>query len=194
MITLIDVYCRFNRARGIELISPEDLLQACAIWEKLNVPVMFRRFDSRVIVIQSKAKNEEEVFARIKYLAVKPEALQTGVGASEAARTLGVAPALAKEYLLAAESNGFLCRDDGPDELRFYINFLKEINPNNTLCREEWLNTVLNASGWKSLYSANWKMTRRISPSYICRFPTGSQTYISYIHLQPECNFVCFGV
>lgn len=131
MIALIDVYCMFNRARGTELISPEDLLQACAIWEKLNVPVMFRRFDSGVIIIQSKAKNDDEVFARITDLVVKPEALQTGVGASEAARTLGVAPALAKEYLLAAENKGFLCRDDGPDGLRFYINFFKEVNTNN---------------------------------------------------------------
>lgn len=37
MIALVDVYCLFNRARGTELISPEDLLQACAIWEKLDV-------------------------------------------------------------------------------------------------------------------------------------------------------------
>uniref|UniRef100_A0A0C9QMS1 Vacuolar protein-sorting-associated protein 36 n=1 Tax=Wollemia nobilis TaxID=56998 RepID=A0A0C9QMS1_9CONI len=131
MIALVDVYCLFNRARGTELISPEDLLQACAIWEKLNVSVMLRRFDSGVMVIQSKARSDTEVFARITDLVVKPEALQTGVGASEAARTLGVAPALAKEYLLMAESKGFLCRDDGPDGLRFYINFFKEIDPSN---------------------------------------------------------------
>lgn len=37
MIALVDVYCLFNRARGTELISPEDLLQACALWEKLDV-------------------------------------------------------------------------------------------------------------------------------------------------------------
>ncbi|KAH9295024.1 hypothetical protein KI387_038612, partial [Taxus chinensis] len=131
MVALVDVYCMFNRARGTELISPEDLLQACAIWEKLNVSVILRRFDSGVMVIQSKARSDAEVFARITDLVVKPEALQTGVGASEAARTLGVAPALAKEYLLMAESKGFLCRDDGPDGLRFYINFFKEVEPSN---------------------------------------------------------------
>lgn len=37
MIALVDVYCLFNRARGTELISPEDLLQACALWEKYEV-------------------------------------------------------------------------------------------------------------------------------------------------------------
>ncbi|CAI0442300.1 unnamed protein product [Linum tenue] len=37
MINLIDIYCLFNRARGTELISPEDLLQACSLWEKFDV-------------------------------------------------------------------------------------------------------------------------------------------------------------
>lgn len=30
MMTLPDVYCLFNRARGAELVSPDDLLQAAA--------------------------------------------------------------------------------------------------------------------------------------------------------------------
>ena len=29
MMTLTDAYVRINRARGLELISPEDLLDAC---------------------------------------------------------------------------------------------------------------------------------------------------------------------
>ncbi|KAM3352182.1 hypothetical protein ACQJBY_023812 [Aegilops geniculata] len=37
MMALVDVYCLFNRARGTELISPEDLLQACSLWEKFDV-------------------------------------------------------------------------------------------------------------------------------------------------------------
>ncbi|RVW23844.1 Vacuolar protein sorting-associated protein 36 [Vitis vinifera] len=59
MINLIDIYCLFNRARGtgfvifFKLISPEDLLQACSIWEKFDVPVMLRKFDSGVMVIQT---------------------------------------------------------------------------------------------------------------------------------------------
>eukprot|EP01018_Ginkgo_biloba_P041222 Gb_00030 [translate_table: standard] len=138
MIALIDVYCMFNRARGTELISPEDLLQACTIWERLDVPVMFRRFDSGVMVVQSKAQSDHEVFARITDLVVKPEALRTGISASDAARTLGVAPALAKEYLLTAESKGFLCRDDGPDGLKFYVNFFKEIDLNNMFLHRDF--------------------------------------------------------
>ncbi|OVA13769.1 EAP30 [Macleaya cordata] len=128
MIALIDVYCLFNRARGTELISPEDLLQACAIWEKFDVPVLLRKFDSGVMVIQNKSHSDEEVFARIRALILKPDALRMGVSPSDAARTLGIAPALAKEHLLTAESKGLLCRDVSPEGFRFYINLFQEID------------------------------------------------------------------
>ena len=39
MITLSDVYCRFNRARGMELVSPDDLINACNMFESLNLPL-----------------------------------------------------------------------------------------------------------------------------------------------------------
>ncbi|KAK9912217.1 hypothetical protein M0R45_036088 [Rubus argutus] len=131
MMNLIDIYCLFNRARGTELISPEDLLQACSLWEKFDVPVMLRKFDSGVMVIQNKSHSDEEIFARIKTLVTKPDALRTGVSASDAAITLGIAPGMAKEHLLTAESKGLLCRDISPDGFRFYINLFPEIDPNN---------------------------------------------------------------
>lgn len=131
MIALIDVYCLFNRARGTELISPEDLLQACALWEKFDVPVMLRKFDSGVMVIQNKAHSDEEVFARIKTLVLKPDALRRGISPSDAAMTLGIAPALAKEHLLTAESKGLLCRDISPEGFRFYINLFQDVDPND---------------------------------------------------------------
>ena len=37
MITLVDVYCLFNRARGTNLISPEDLLSAAPLMKKLEL-------------------------------------------------------------------------------------------------------------------------------------------------------------
>eukprot|EP00250_Pteridium_aquilinum_P007508 c17207_g1_i1 orf=264-1568(-) len=129
MLALVDVYCLFNRARGTELISPEDLLRACTLWAKIDVPVVLRRFDSGVMVIQSKSQNDDEVFLRIKALLMKTtECIRTGISASEAARALGMAPALAKEQLLAAENKGDLCRDDGPDGLRFFLNFFKQLD------------------------------------------------------------------
>lgn len=129
MINMIDIYCLFNRARGTELISPDDLLQACSLWEKFDVSVMLRRFDSGVMVLQSKTHSDDEVFARISSLMMKPETLRNGISASDAAMTLGVAPAMAKEYLLAAEGKGLLCRDVSPDGFRFYANLFLDLNP-----------------------------------------------------------------
>lgn len=128
MMNLIDIYCLFNRARGTELISPDDLLQACSLWEKFDVPVMVRKFDSGVMVVQNKSNSDEEIFSRIRTLVTKPETLRTGISASDAAMTLGIAPAMAKEHLLTAESKGLLCRDISPDGFRFYINLFPEID------------------------------------------------------------------
>ncbi|XP_019151731.1 PREDICTED: vacuolar protein sorting-associated protein 36 isoform X2 [Ipomoea nil] len=128
MINLIDAYCLFNRARGTELISPDDLMRACSLWEKFDVPVMLRKFDSGVVVIQNKSHSDNEVFARIKSLVTKAYALRAGISASDAAMTLGVAPAMAKEHLLAAEGKGLLCRDVSPDGFRFFINLFQDID------------------------------------------------------------------
>ncbi|XP_074581570.1 vacuolar protein sorting-associated protein 36 [Curcuma longa] len=148
MIALIDVYCLYNRARGTALISPEDLLQACTLWEKFDVSVMLRKFDSGVMVIQSKAQRDEEVFARIVSLSQKPEALRTGISPSDAALTLGIAPALAKEQLLTAESIGLVCRDVSPNGFRFYINLFREIDTNDMYLNKKngpfhaWLSAI----------------------------------------------------
>ncbi|KAF5733667.1 vacuolar protein sorting-associated protein 36 [Tripterygium wilfordii] len=63
-----------------ELISPEDLLQACSLWEKFDV-----------------------FFSRIKTFITRPDALQTGITASDAAMTLGIARATTKEHLLIGD-------------------------------------------------------------------------------------------
>uniref|UniRef100_A0A1J3IRH5 Vacuolar protein-sorting-associated protein 36 n=1 Tax=Noccaea caerulescens TaxID=107243 RepID=A0A1J3IRH5_NOCCA len=131
MISLTDMYYHFNRARGTELISPDDLWQACTLWEKFDVPVMLRKFDSGVMVIQNKSHSDEEVMSRIRMLVTKMETLRTGVTASDAALTLKIAPAMAKEHLLTAETKGLLCRDMSPDGLRFYFNLFPEIDPTN---------------------------------------------------------------
>jgi hypothetical protein len=35
VMQLPDVYCLFNRARGSELVSPDDLLQACQMFQQV---------------------------------------------------------------------------------------------------------------------------------------------------------------
>jgi len=61
ILPLTDAFCLFNRARGSELISPEDLLLACQLWEKLSIQLHFRTFESGVKVIQSHDLSDDEV-------------------------------------------------------------------------------------------------------------------------------------
>ncbi|EDO27475.1 predicted protein, partial [Nematostella vectensis] len=66
MMALSDVYCRFNRARGMELVSPEDLVNASQQFEKLRIPLRLRRFESGVLVVQSISHSDEEVVISTK--------------------------------------------------------------------------------------------------------------------------------
>jgi hypothetical protein len=88
------------------LISPDDLLQACSIWDQINAPVRLRRFESGVLIVQAKGHSDEEIFAQLVALVKSGDGAQFGVSASDAARALGLPPALAKEELLAAEIRG----------------------------------------------------------------------------------------
>lgn len=68
MMTLTDVYCRVNRARGLELLSPEDLLHASRRLAPLDLPIVLRSFDSGVMVLQIRSHDDNAVVDRITEL------------------------------------------------------------------------------------------------------------------------------
>ncbi len=57
MITLSDLYCLLNRARGTVLVSPEDLLESTELIERLSLGMRLRRFHSGVMILQLDSKN-----------------------------------------------------------------------------------------------------------------------------------------
>ncbi|XP_057314779.1 vacuolar protein-sorting-associated protein 36-like [Hydractinia symbiolongicarpus] len=118
VMTLTDVYCRFNRARGMELISPDDVYNAAKMFEGLRLPMRLRKFDSGVLVIQSLAHTEEEIISKTTKKVIEEGSLT----AEELGGILGLAFTLAKERLLLSEKFGKLCRDDSVEGLRFYPN------------------------------------------------------------------------
>ncbi|XP_044735700.1 vacuolar protein-sorting-associated protein 36 [Chrysoperla carnea] len=121
MMALADVYCRVNRARGLELLSPEDLLNACRLLEPLNQPIRLHEFESGVKVIQLQSNNDASI------VKATSEALEIqSLTAEELAQSLGISVLLAKQRLLITEKYGEACRDDSIEGLRFYPNkFLK---------------------------------------------------------------------
>ncbi|KDR12870.1 vacuolar protein-sorting-associated protein 36 isoform X2 [Zootermopsis nevadensis] len=118
MMALTDVYCRVNRARGLELLSPEDLIQACHMLEKLNLPLRLRQFDSGVKVLQLHSHSDVNV---VKNTALALED-QGSLTAEELAQMLGISVLLAKERLMTTEKYGKACRDESIEGLRFYPN------------------------------------------------------------------------
>ena len=52
--------------------------------------------------------------------------LGAAITRTEVAVTLGVPVAIAGEHLRMAEGRGVLCRDDGPEGLRFFRNFFSD--------------------------------------------------------------------
>lgn len=118
MMALSDVYCRFNRARGMELVSPDDLINAANMFVSVNIPLRLRRFESGVLVIQALTHSDEEVIRNTKEILDEKES----VTAEELAHLSNISVMLARERLLVTEQAGKACRDDSVEGLRFYPN------------------------------------------------------------------------
>ena len=117
-MTLTDVYCRVNRARGMELMSPEDLLNACEMLELLRLPMRLKTFDSGVMVLQLQSHDEEQIIKDTTKTVEEKESMT----AEELSQNAGISVILAKERLLLTEKVGGVCRDETVEGLRFYPN------------------------------------------------------------------------
>ncbi|XP_053790476.1 vacuolar protein-sorting-associated protein 36 isoform X1 [Vidua chalybeata] len=112
IMSLTEVYCLVNRARGLELLSPEDLVNACKMLESLKLPLRLRIFDSGVMVIELQSHNEEEMVAA----ALETVSEKGSLTADEFAKLVGMSVLLAKErfYLMCCVVSHF--------KRRFHIN------------------------------------------------------------------------
>lgn len=61
IMALPDVFCLFNRARGTELVSPDDVLAAVQLFRSISAPLELRTLPSNVLVVQSDSHSTAEV-------------------------------------------------------------------------------------------------------------------------------------
>ncbi|ESN97504.1 hypothetical protein HELRODRAFT_177933 [Helobdella robusta] len=118
VMTLTEAYCRVNRARGMELLSPEDLDQACMLFDWLNLSIKMKEFEDGVKVVQLRSCDEA-------VLALQTEQIVTENGcltAEQLADIIGLSVVLAKERAQTAEKLGKLCRDESIEGVKFYPN------------------------------------------------------------------------
>jgi len=122
MITLPDLYCIYNRARRSDLVSPEDLMTACQLLEKLSLPVRLFKFDSGVLVVKSVEMEESVVSKQIAKLITENGPLT----ALDISTLRNVPLTLAREEIATAEKNQVLCRDETFEGIVYYVNFFND--------------------------------------------------------------------
>ncbi|XP_018494900.1 vacuolar protein-sorting-associated protein 36 [Galendromus occidentalis] len=115
IISLTEAYCRVNRARGLKLLSPEDLLAAL---EGMRHPVKLYTFASGLRVVQLSSLDEVAWMDKIVSLLEETGCL----GAEQLATRLKTSAVLALERLLQVEADSRACRDESINGLVFYPN------------------------------------------------------------------------
>ncbi|KAK9422791.1 putative EAP30/Vps36 family-domain-containing protein [Seiridium unicorne] len=138
IISLVDLWAMFNRARGgVELVSPNDFEKAARLWETLKLPVRLRTFKSGVLVVQSRDRTDDTtVKALLTWLRdlhdIPPDRevawdwqeFGRGVTAQDTAERFGWSIGVAEEELEMAEERGVLCREEGIEGLKFWENYI----------------------------------------------------------------------
>lgn len=140
IISLVDLWAIFNRARGgVELVSPNDFEKAARLWEQLKLPVRLRQFRSGVLVVQGSDRTDEKTvkalliwlsdlhsFPPDKELAWDWQTFGRGVTAQDAAERFGWSIGVAEEELEMAEDKGALCREESIEGLKFWENWIDD--------------------------------------------------------------------
>lgn len=129
-MTLLDVFCLFNRARGLDLVTPDDLLQAVKLLELVGAPFEVQHLEDGALVLRSTAHSTQQVCQRMSELAAGDGSggLGSALTVHGVAISLRLPIAVAQKQLLTAEAFGALCRDEGGvSGLRFYRNFFLDL-------------------------------------------------------------------
>ncbi|KZM28222.1 Amidase [Ascochyta rabiei] len=146
IMTLVDLWAMFNRARGgVELVSPADFEKAARMWDTLKLPIRLRQFKSGLLVVQGRDRTDEKTIASLlawlKSLHTEMpssdmswdwQTYGRGVTAQETAEKFGWSVGVAIEELEVAEEAGALCREQSLDGFRFWENWLVK-NPDSSI-------------------------------------------------------------
>lgn len=132
VMLLSEVFCRINRARGLELVSPEDVANACSLMKGTAYPLQLYAFPTGVQVLQLATMNSTKLIEKIRDVLTEEcvgagEGSYKGMSAGEVARTLGLPLLLAKERLLFCELQGAVLRDESSQGLIFFPNLFDQV-------------------------------------------------------------------
>ena len=122
MMTLTDVYCVYNRARGTDLISPDDCRRACELLSGLSVGMRLQRLEGGVMVVCRDGMVETGVEGVVSAVRNSEARGAGGLAVVELSGVLGVSVVLVEERCLLAEKRGWLVRDESVEGVRWWPN------------------------------------------------------------------------
>lgn len=123
-ISLADVYCFYNRARGTSLISPTEFYQATQLFDQYCLPVALKKLPSGLLVVKSRSLTESSLLEAIVDC-IKGRDL-IGVDASKISLFIKLNIETTFVYLRQAEACGLVCRDESFSGVLYYPNLFIE--------------------------------------------------------------------
>lgn len=124
VLSVAEAFCIFNRLLVTDYVSPNDLADAIKHLQKREFGVKVETIEGVTVVIltdkvySSVLKDILSKFSEDEYTTPLLMSKKTGLPLS-----------IARNYLLHAESDGVLCRDDSMAGLRFYKNKFNSFKP-----------------------------------------------------------------
>ena len=129
MLTLTDVYCLYNRARGTDLISPADCLKACQLMGAAGAggSLAMHKLDSGLLVLCRPGLVERGVEDVLRVVMDSGE----GVSLLALSAALGLSVLLLEERCRLAERNGKLVRDESVEGIKWFDNRFDNWTPDS---------------------------------------------------------------
>lgn len=131
VLLLSEAYCRYNRARGTDLVSPDDVMQASLLMGEMDVGMSLQRLKSGVLVLQGREHDASRAVTRLRSLlasrlgaadaAPKDRWAAAFVGTAELAALWHVSLPVAQSLIEKAEAHGVVWRDDSLHGVRYYL-------------------------------------------------------------------------
>ncbi len=121
---LTDLYCVYNRARGIDLISPHDLLKVVESFGSLGLGIELKLFAHQsLMVVKLSSLDEKQISSEIISIFTKMgDSSSSGLDCLSCAKALNVSVDIAEALLRIAVDSGFICEDSYAYGMYYFQN------------------------------------------------------------------------
>lgn len=121
VICMSDVFCLYNRARGIEFVSPSLLFKLCDDFSAAGIPFICKKFASGARAIMHTSFTDDALFDKIMQ---QTEANAHKCISATSLKLDGVSVSFVKDLLRSMEIIGILARDETTAGVKYYKNII----------------------------------------------------------------------